>query len=96
MLGWGRESSGTVGRGGGWASPVISVPVEVEAEGVDFLGERFAREKREDSLGEGEGEREDAVNRDSWEKESDFWETQRSMGEGEKWVGGKNNKKKEK
>jgi hypothetical protein len=41
---------------------VISVPVKVEAEGVGFLGERFARETREDSLGE--GEREEAVNRD--------------------------------
>jgi hypothetical protein len=37
---------------------------------VDFLGEIFAREKREDSLGE--GEREEAVNSDYWEKESDF------------------------
>jgi hypothetical protein len=52
---------------------VISVPVEVETEGVGFLGERFARRKREDSLGEGE----------------------RRMGEREKWVGVKNNKKKE-
>jgi hypothetical protein len=35
-----------------------------------FLRERFARGKREAS--EGEGEREDAVNRDYWVKESDF------------------------
>jgi hypothetical protein len=41
---------------------MILVPVKVEAEGVGFLGERFARETREDSLGE--GEREEAVNRD--------------------------------
>jgi hypothetical protein len=40
---------------------VISVPVKVEAEGVGFLRERFAREKREDSLGE--GKRKEAVNR---------------------------------
>jgi hypothetical protein len=46
--------------------------VKEEAEGVGFLRERFAREKREDSLRE--GEREKAVNRDCWEKESDFWE----------------------
>jgi hypothetical protein len=39
------------------------------------LGERFARGKREDSLGE--GEREEAVNRDCWEKESDFWEEEK-------------------
>jgi hypothetical protein len=49
--------------------------MKVEAEGVGFLGERFAREKREDSLRE--GEREEAVNRDCWEKESDFWEEDR-------------------
>jgi hypothetical protein len=54
---------------------VISVPVKVEVEGVGFWGERFAREKREDSLGE--GEREEAVNRDCWEKESDFLEEDR-------------------
>jgi hypothetical protein len=36
---------------------VISIPVKVEAEGVGFLEERFAREKREDSLGEGEREK---------------------------------------
>jgi hypothetical protein len=40
---------------------------EGEAEGVGFLGERFAREKRKDSLGE--GEKEVAVNRDCWEKD---------------------------
>jgi hypothetical protein len=50
-------------------------------------GERFARGKREDSLGE--GDREEAVNRDCWEKESDFWEKDRSIGEREKWVSGK-------
>jgi hypothetical protein len=33
---------------------VILVPVEVEAEDVGFLGERFVRGKRENSLGEGE------------------------------------------
>jgi hypothetical protein len=43
----GRESNGTVGRCGGWASPMISVQMEVEAEGVGFLGERFARGKRD-------------------------------------------------
>jgi hypothetical protein len=51
---------------------VISVPVKVEAEGVGFLEKRFAREKRTDNLGE--GERKEAVNRDYWEKECDFWE----------------------
>jgi hypothetical protein len=39
----------------------------VEVEGVDFLGNKFARGKREDSLGE--GEREEAVICDCWEKE---------------------------
>jgi hypothetical protein len=57
---------------------------EGEAEDVGLLGERFAREKREDSLGE--GNREVAVNRDCWEKdrrekngrkECDFWEEDR-------------------
>jgi hypothetical protein len=46
---------------------VITVPVKLVAEGVGFLGERFAKGKREDSLGE--GEREEVVNRDCWEKE---------------------------
>jgi hypothetical protein len=57
---------------------------EGEAEGVGFLGERFAREKREDSLGE--GDREVAMNCDCWEKdrreknarkECDLWEEDR-------------------
>jgi hypothetical protein len=49
-----------------------------------FLRERFAREKRKDSLGE--GVREEAVNSDYWEKESDFWRKakQRCMGERKK------------
>jgi hypothetical protein len=58
---------------------MILISAEVETEGMGFLGERFARGKRKDSLGE--GEREEAVNRDCWEKESDFLEKQRSMGE---------------
>jgi hypothetical protein len=46
VLGWGRKSSNTIGRCGGWALLVISISVEVEAEGVGFLGERFERGKR--------------------------------------------------
>jgi hypothetical protein len=57
VLGWERESSGTSDRCGGWALPVISIPVTVESEGVGFLGERFARGKIEDNLGEGEREK---------------------------------------
>jgi hypothetical protein len=53
-------------------------------------GRKICKGKREDSLGE--GDREEAVNRDCWEKESDFWEKDRSMGEREKRVGGKNKK----
>jgi hypothetical protein len=49
-------------------------------------GRKICKGKREDSLGE--GDREEAVNRDCWEKESDL-EKDRSMGEREKWVGGK-------
>jgi hypothetical protein len=68
--GGGERTAALVGCGGCWVLPVISVPVKVKVEGVSFLGERFAREKREDSLGE--GEREEVVNCDCWEKESDF------------------------
>jgi hypothetical protein len=41
----GEREQQTVGRRGGWASPVITVPVKLEAEGVGLLGERFAGEK---------------------------------------------------
>jgi hypothetical protein len=63
----GEREQHIVGRIGGWASLEITVPVKLEAKGVGFLGERFAREKRKDNLGE--GEREEAVNHDCWEKE---------------------------
>jgi hypothetical protein len=64
---------------------VISILVKVEAEGVGVLEERFAKEKREDSLGE--GEREEVVNRDCWDlgkKESDFWKEDRIERHGRK------------
>jgi hypothetical protein len=55
VLGWGRErAAALVGRGGCWASPVISVPVKVEAEGVGFckaFEEKECEERRWSSAG---------------------------------------------
>jgi hypothetical protein len=57
VLGWGRESNGTIDRHGGWALPVISVPVKVRRK-VWVFWEKDLQGKKE---------------RIAWERERKKW-----------------------